>query len=240
MTPLQRFLLVSALIGFLAGVLFGPNLFLGLTGDASNVASSSDRVEFLTPEEDTLLSNGDTQFNADHSTHPMSQGGQRFTLQTENRLIIVDSTEVEENLKTRINDYRSEQNLPPLESHPTLNSTARAKSYHMYENEYFGHDEPGGREWYSFLDDVGSCPGVAGENLAYTGLGSNAYSETGVDPNEYIAERIFTLWKNSDEGHREHMLTRNGDELGVGVYIWSDPTHSGTTHLSVHGAMHSC
>src|ERR671921_2303418 len=110
------------------------------------------------------------------------------------------------------NETRTAYGLHPLCLSPVLTQAARARSEDMLNRDYFSHYTPGG---VTVIDQLrrqgyyGYEPGdyhSAGENI---GLGGDFADQN-------TPERRFTEWIDSP-GHRENILRREFDEVGVGA-----------------------
>lgn len=64
------------------------------------------------------------------------------------------------------NAERAKYGLAPLQYNPTLSAAALAKGQDMFNNQYWAHTSPTGKEPWAFIQDAGYVYQVAGENLA--------------------------------------------------------------------------
>ena len=110
------------------------------------------------------------------------------------------------------NETRTAYGLDPLCLSPVLTQAARARSEDMLNRDYFSHYTPGG---VTVIDQLrrqgyyGYEPGdyhSVGENI---GLGGDFADHD-------TPEHRFTGWMHSP-GHRENILRREFDEVGVGA-----------------------
>lgn len=119
--------------------------------------------------------------------------------------------EAENYILERLNTYRAENNLHPLERREDLSQSARYKSLAMLQHDYFSHDNPNldGRPFdYLMWDKLG---------LKYVGIGENlAFVSNSGFVNNIEAEELFVGWQNSD-GHNRQMLSPTHRFIGVGV-----------------------
>ena len=111
----------------------------------------------------------------------------------------------------RLNTYREEYGLHPLEQREDLSQSARYKSLAMLQYDYFSHDNPNlGNKPFDYLlwNKL---------DLKYTGIGENlAFVSNSAFSNNIQAEELFTGWQNSD-GHNKQMLSPVHRYIGIGV-----------------------
>ncbi|MDR3209682.1 MAG: CAP domain-containing protein [Oscillospiraceae bacterium] len=110
------------------------------------------------------------------------------------------------------NAFRAFNGLAPLTWNDQLAKAARAHSEDMAVKGYFDHDSPDGRGLRERLDAVGYRWYTAGENI----IAGYSNGVSAVDG-----------WINSEE-HRENMLKRGFEEIGVGWVIGGDYGKYGT------------
>lgn len=119
--------------------------------------------------------------------------------------------ESENYILERLNAYRQEYDLHPLERREDLSQSARYKSLAMLQYDYFSHDNPNldNRPFdYLLWNKL---------NLKYTGIGENlAFVSNSAFSSSIHAEELFTGWQNSD-GHNKQMLSPIHKYIGVGV-----------------------
>ena len=119
--------------------------------------------------------------------------------------------ESENYILERLNTYRQEYDLHPLERREDLSQSARYKSLAMLQYDYFSHDNPNldNRPFdYLLWNKL---------NLKYTGIGENlAFVSNSAFSSSIHAEELFTGWQNSD-GHNKQMLSPIHKYIGVGV-----------------------
>ncbi|MFH5836627.1 CAP domain-containing protein [Proteiniclasticum sp. C24MP] len=119
--------------------------------------------------------------------------------------------ESEDYILERLNTYREEYDLHPLERREDLSQSARYKSLAMLQYDYFSHDNPnlGNRPFdYLLWRKLDLKYSGIGENLAFV---SNSAFSTSIH-----AEELFTGWQNSD-GHNKQMLSPIHKYIGIGV-----------------------
>ena len=98
-----------------------------------------------------------------------------------------------------VNGERAKAGLPALAADTALNAAAQLRAQEITVS--FKHARPGGREWYTVLEDCDIPYRRAAENIAYG-------QKTPAD--------VVNAWMNSP-GHKDNIL---GDytKIGVGVY----------------------
>lgn len=111
----------------------------------------------------------------------------------------------------RLNDYREENGLKPLELRADLTQSAKYKSLAMLQYDYFSHDNPnlGGKPFDYLIWEV--------LKLSYTSIGENlAFFGNSSQVNQIEAEELFLGWKNSP-AHNEQMLNPYHQYIGIGI-----------------------
>jgi uncharacterized protein YkwD len=111
----------------------------------------------------------------------------------------------------RLNDYREENGLKPLELREDLTQSAKYKSLAMLQYDYFSHDNPnlGGRPFDYLIWEV--------LKLSYTSIGENlAFFGNSSQISQIEAEELFLGWKNSP-AHNEQMLNPYHQYVGIGI-----------------------
>ncbi|MFW6110398.1 MAG: CAP domain-containing protein [Patescibacteria group bacterium] len=106
-----------------------------------------------------------------------------------------------EEIVSLTNQERAEQGLSTLEMDSKLAEAAHRKALDMFENDYWAHVSPDGKEPWDFIDESGYVYLSAGENLAK-------------DFNH--SDSVVRAWLKSPS-HRENLLGDNFDEIGVAV-----------------------
>ncbi len=101
------------------------------------------------------------------------------------------------------NQERQAQGLSPLKHNSTLDLAAQKKASDMLANNYFAHTSPTGVKPWQWFKEVGYNYTFAGENLAMN------FAE---------AEDAIQAWMDS-ASHRDNLLSKNYDEIGVAVVI---------------------
>jgi uncharacterized protein YkwD len=110
------------------------------------------------------------------------------------------------------NDARSAAGLPALRWDTSLASIARWRSEDMIDRDFFSHNiPPSGEMAWDVLDQRGYCYEVAGENI---GWNMNW-------PDDQATAQIEQSFIGSD-AHRDNILGRAWDSIGIGAYKGSD------------------
>lgn len=99
------------------------------------------------------------------------------------------------------NQERQKNSLPPLSENNKLNQTATAKAKNMFEENYWAHYSPSGRDPWGFFHKAGYRFSHAGENLAR---------------NFYNSNEVIRAWMASPT-HRDNLLNSNYKEIGIAV-----------------------
>lgn len=132
-------------------------------------------------------------------------------LELPDRYAYTFDVESENYILERLNAYRLENGLHPLERKEDLSQSARYKSLAMLQHDYFSHDNPNlsGRPFDYLL--------WTKLDLKYNGIGENlAFVSNSALASSIHAEELFTGWQNSD-GHNKQMLSPLHRFIGVGV-----------------------
>jgi uncharacterized protein YkwD len=107
-----------------------------------------------------------------------------------------------------LNGERVRRHLRPLELNGRLSTAARGHSRAMVEQRFFSHTSLDGSSFVDRIRRSGYLEAArgwsVGENIAY---GSGRLS---------TPRAIATAWMNS-EGHRENILSRSYDSIGIGI-----------------------
>lgn len=109
-----------------------------------------------------------------------------------------------------INQARSNAGLPPLTVSGQLTAAARAKSADMAVNNYFSHNSPTYGSFTALLSRYGIRYRAAAENIAWNSNGSASAAHHGL---------------MGSSGHRNNILGRNFQYVGVGIHTRSDGRH---------------
>lgn len=91
--------------------------------------------------------------------------------------------------------------LPPLVENEALKKAALAKAANMFEENYWAHFSPAGRDPWGFITSSGYKYSYAGENLAR---------------NFYESADMVEAWMNSPS-HKENIVNPNYQDVGIAV-----------------------
>lgn len=116
----------------------------------------------------------------------------------------------EQEMVNYINQARSSAGLPPLRLNSRLTTTARAKSKDMAVNNYFSHNSPTYGSFTALLGRYGISYRAAAENIAWNSNGS-------------VRSAHNSLMNSA--GHRNNIMNRNFQQIGVGIYVRSCGRH---------------
>lgn len=99
------------------------------------------------------------------------------------------------------NRERAKNGLPPVVENSALDQAALAKAKNMFEEDYWAHFSPSGKDPWGFILSSGYKFSYAGENLAR---------------NFYNSQDVVTAWMNSPS-HRDNILNSRYEEIGIAV-----------------------
>lgn len=108
-----------------------------------------------------------------------------------------------------INNYRAQNNLPPLVASYMLTKASAWKSKDLGTNNYFAHDDLS-RTWVQRVRDCG--------------YGFNTYLGENIAAGYTTAQQVFDGWKSSP-GHNANMLGANYASIGIGRYYLAGSTY---------------
>lgn len=106
-----------------------------------------------------------------------------------------------EKIVEETNKERAKKGLSQLKISNSLNEAAVLKAKNMFEENYWAHFSPSGKDPWGFILGSGYKFSYAGENLAR---------------NFYTSEEVVKAWMNSPS-HRENLLNANYQDIGIGV-----------------------
>ena len=106
-----------------------------------------------------------------------------------------------EALVAAMNRERAAAGLGPLRLNPMLSAAADDRMHDMFAKHYFQHISPDGIDPFTWAEKRGYDYREIGENLA---VGYRRASD------------VVDGWMHSD-GHRENVLGRNYDEIGIAI-----------------------
>lgn len=99
------------------------------------------------------------------------------------------------------NAERQKLGLPPLHENPALSKAAQAKAQNMFEENYWAHFSPSGKDPWGFIVGSGYRFSYAGENLAR---------------NFYTSDEVVRAWMNSPT-HKANLLNPHYQDIGIAV-----------------------
>lgn len=101
----------------------------------------------------------------------------------------------------RVNQERREKGLGPLKEDQNLAQAASAKATNMFEENYWAHFAPSGKDPWGFIASSGYKFSYAGENLAR---------------NFSNSPDVVDAWMNSPS-HRDNILNSKYEDIGIAV-----------------------
>lgn len=107
-----------------------------------------------------------------------------------------------EQIIDQTNKERAKKGLAPLTANATLSTAAMAKARNMFEENYWAHFSPSGKDPWNFITAAGYKFSYAGENLAR---------------NFQTSDEIVKAWMNSPS-HRDNILNSKYEEIGIAVF----------------------
>ena len=120
------------------------------------------------------------------------------------------SSASEQELLALTNQARSSAGKATLRWDSALASIARWRSKDMITRDYFSHSIPGGGMVFDVMSARGYCYKLAGENIGW-----NTY------PDDVATAQIQQMFMGSS-GHRENILGKAWDHIGIGAYKGPD------------------
>jgi len=106
-----------------------------------------------------------------------------------------------EDIVAQTNQQREKQGLSPLVLNSQLSAAALAKAQDMFDNQYWAHTSPQGKQPWDFIKAANYRYRVAGENLA------RDFYNTG---------DMVQAWMNSPT-HKENILNGQYQQIGIAV-----------------------
>lgn len=113
----------------------------------------------------------------------------------------VSSSISQQDLIRLTNDERAKQGLGPVTEDSRLNAAAAAKAQNMFEENYWAHYSPSGKDPWGFINGAGYRFSYAGENLAKS---------------FYTSDEVVNAWMAS-KTHRENILNKRYQNIGIAV-----------------------
>lgn len=114
---------------------------------------------------------------------------------------IDDVKTLEQQVINLVNQQRANYGLPALKGNWELCRVARYKSQDMINKGYFAHQSPTYGSPFNMMENFGIKFSAAGENIAY---------------GQRTPQEVMNSWMNST-GHRNNILGRSFNQIGVGV-----------------------
>lgn len=99
------------------------------------------------------------------------------------------------------NIERQKKGIGEVKENPQLNKAALEKAKNMFEEDYWAHYSPSGKDPWGFITSAGYKFSYAGENLAR---------------NFYTSEEVVEAWMDSLT-HRENLLNPKYQDIGIAV-----------------------
>ncbi|MFJ7951928.1 S-layer homology domain-containing protein [Lysinibacillus sp. NPDC096418] len=125
----------------------------------------------------------------------------------------VDETELENYVIKLVNEHRATQGLSPLTKNSLLTNAAEKRAMEIVD--HFSHNRPNGDKYVTAVQEQNYNWGYAAENIA-------KFSTQSIT--QKSAETLFNMWKNS-QGHNANMLSKDAEDIGIGIYINSYGVH---------------
>lgn len=113
----------------------------------------------------------------------------------------VESSITVEEVIRLTNVERQKEGLPPVTENSKLNAAALAKAKNMFEENYWAHYSPSGKDPWLFINGAGYEFSYAGENLAKS---------------FYESDEVVKAWMAS-KTHRENLLNKHYTNIGIAV-----------------------
>lgn len=113
----------------------------------------------------------------------------------------VESSISQQEIIRLTNIEREKNGLGAVSEDPRLNAAALAKAQNMFEENYWAHFSPSGKDPWGFINGAGYKFTYAGENLAKSFYQSN---------------EVVNAWMAS-RTHRENILNKNYKNIGIAV-----------------------
>ncbi len=105
------------------------------------------------------------------------------------------------NIIALTNEQRTTANIQEVRESKILDEAAKLKLSDMFDNNYWEHVAPSGKQAWDFMKEVGYSYEIAGENLA------KGYHDS---------KSTVSAWMDS-QSHRDNLLSQKYSEIGVAV-----------------------
>lgn len=113
----------------------------------------------------------------------------------------IESNVDQKELINLTNQQRVKKGVNPVVENEKLNQAAYQKALNMFEEDYWAHYSPTGKDPWGFINNAGYKFSYAGENLAR---------------NFYTSNEVVDAWMNSPS-HRDNLLNDKYTEIGIAV-----------------------
>jgi len=113
----------------------------------------------------------------------------------------IESSVSQQELIRLTNVERQKNGLSPVTEDQRLNAAALAKAQNMFEEDYWAHFSPSGKDPWGFINGAGYKFTYAGENLAKS---------------FYQSDEVVKAWMAS-RTHRENLLNKHYQNIGIAV-----------------------
>lgn len=211
----------------------------GVSSISGKVYQFNDSGKLLGDYKEPVVSNTLANYKAPATTKSVARTSTNENIQLNDELSNLTSTEntvqlseeefyntVCDKMFKLVNTHRIKNGITKLELSDKLNNSAKLKSQHMVDNNYYSHDW-GGLDCQALNYKISGITGI-GENIHCISAIYNGTEERA----ESIANKLFTDWKNSP-GHDANMLNTNVNNFGFGFAFGK---HNGTD--SVYAVQH--
>lgn len=113
----------------------------------------------------------------------------------------INSSITQDEVINLTNQERAKEGLPPLRENEMLNQAALEKAKNMFEENYWAHYSPSGKDPWGFIQRAGYRFSFAGENLAR---------------NFYNTPDVVAAWMASPT-HKKNIMHEQYQEIGIAV-----------------------
>ncbi len=113
----------------------------------------------------------------------------------------INSSITVDEVVSKTNEERAKAGLPPLRKNDQLSQAALAKARNMFEENYWAHYSPSGKDPWGFIQGAGYRFSFAGENLAR---------------NFYNTPDVMAAWMASPT-HKKNIMHEQYQDIGIGI-----------------------